>query len=53
MKGFAKLNALENFFKYMKEIDIDKAIEWETKFNRYWEKEKLKNNKLIMPNKRK
>ena len=42
MKGFMKINALEDFFNYMKEIDMDKAIEWETKFNKYWEKEKLK-----------
>jgi len=53
MKGFKKINALEDFLSYMKEIDMDKAMEWEAKFNRYWEKEKLKNNKLICNTRRK
>lgn len=42
MKGLMKLKVLEDFLNYMKEIDMDKALEWETKFNKYWEKEKLK-----------
>lgn len=53
MKGFIKLNVLGEFLNYMKEIDINKATEWESKFNIYWEKEKLKSNKLLCSTKRK
>lgn len=42
MKGFLKLGVLEQFLDYVAEIDKKKSREWRNKFNKYWEKEKLK-----------
>ncbi|MDD6795666.1 MAG: protein kinase [Clostridiaceae bacterium] len=42
MKGFLKLEVLEEFYFYLEQIDKKKADEWRNKFNKYWAKEKLK-----------
>lgn len=42
MKGFLKLGVLDKFLDYIGELDKKKSREWKNKFNKYWEKEKLK-----------
>ncbi|MGG7177963.1 protein kinase [Clostridium paraputrificum] len=46
MKGFLKLGVLDEFLSYVKEIDKKKAREWKNKFDKYWEKERLKEKYL-------
>lgn len=42
MKGLLKLKALDEFFRYMMEIDKSTGKEWKGKFEKYWATEKLK-----------
>ena len=42
MKGFLKLEVLDDFIKYMEKIDKKKAKEWKNKFDKYWQKESQK-----------
>lgn len=42
MKGFLKLDVLDEFVEYIAEIDEKKCIEWKMKFDVYWAKEKQK-----------
>lgn len=46
MKGFLKLGVLDEFLIYVKEIDKKKANEWKNKFDKYWQREKLKEKYL-------
>lgn len=46
MKGFLKLEVLDEFLKYIGEFDKKKSREWKNKFNKYWDKEKLKEKYL-------
>lgn len=41
MKGLNKIGVLEEFFQGIKKIDSKKAVEWELKFKRYCENERL------------
>jgi len=46
MKGLLKLKVLDEFFRYMMEIDKKKGIEWKDKFEKYWAVEKLKSKNI-------